>query len=641
MSAVFNAATDTLSRTLTTPFASSDNLTMMFWWKPEGRLVDHTSAMDYRTGLLLSGDVSSWAGFYSWGITYESPYVLTDRYECFNFEIGRGGVDGYCDILGGEVKQGVWTCLAYVRNGASSTHRVYKNGALNVPYPGAVPDADYIGGAPNQVSSTGTITFAPGSDPYTTLTVGDGVSSSWGAVQGVRVWNAALTQAELLKEMRSTTVVRTGNLIMNTPLVSDVQDISGQSQHWTNTGVTFESGRTSALWDLNVANPITVPRLRRSPTSVTTVLDFDFTAGEPVIPPYPNNAPGGPTYSMPYYWETQGFGRPAQMHNYGYPSGSNPLISIGEAMTIEAGVGARYQGTGGGANELFSALVWTPARMSGNEYDISDLIDSDYGQRVVFAEATFSFKYSFWNNVSSAFVYPFNLVSSNHYPGSWFQFVVAGDRDFPSDYLWWHSYLWPSWILSVEGVNGSLVNFFQFPWSAITSGHPSGTYTDLTQRDLQVTARLEVTFSSPKGAVPGRRPSETSLDLDDDFNADGIIRVWIDDVLHYENTSATIVGQYGKTQVLTPPWALIGAPSAGTLALVGQSVTLLTGYDRPVISGALSLTGQSIVRGRGFARLPAQGTSTWTGRVPSLVTQMTPSNAVLSLAGEVPTIVVA
>jgi len=58
------------------------------------------------------------------------------------------------------------------------------------------------------------------------------------------MWSDAVMGAtEFSAEMNSGTAVRSTNLFMNTPLVSDANDISGNGKHWTTNGsLTWESG---------------------------------------------------------------------------------------------------------------------------------------------------------------------------------------------------------------------------------------------------------------------------------------------------------------------------------------------------------------------------------------------------------------
>ena len=51
-----------------------------------------------------------------------------------------------------------------------------------------------------------------------------------------REWSAALSVIEMFNEMDSSKAIRTANLVADTPLVSDLNDISGNGNHWTETG---------------------------------------------------------------------------------------------------------------------------------------------------------------------------------------------------------------------------------------------------------------------------------------------------------------------------------------------------------------------------------------------------------------------
>jgi len=57
----------------------------------------------------------------------------------------------------------------------------------------------------------------------------------YGKVSCARVWDAALSQAELEAEMASSTIVRTANI--NTAFLNDyATDVSGNSRPWTGVG---------------------------------------------------------------------------------------------------------------------------------------------------------------------------------------------------------------------------------------------------------------------------------------------------------------------------------------------------------------------------------------------------------------------
>ena len=174
----------------------SSDYTCVFWWRFTGAQAIRTlfaSVQDVGVGNNIveinetgSSDIGSYLGVAG---------VFTDINPLF------GGADD------------VWTSVAYVRQGTA--HRTYFNRNL-------------VGSA--------TVNFAA----VTPVLMGLGdigwLNASEHEFVYFREWDAALTIVEIQNEINSTTVVRTADLVADTPLINDRFDISGNGNHWTLVG---------------------------------------------------------------------------------------------------------------------------------------------------------------------------------------------------------------------------------------------------------------------------------------------------------------------------------------------------------------------------------------------------------------------
>jgi len=91
-------------------------------------------------------------------------------------------------------------------------------------------------------TATNTLTAKSGTFTYINLCNDKLDTTNWanGTVKNVRVWDAALTDAELTNEMFASLPIRTENL--NTAFIDNEADISGNNRNWTLTGTTRTFG---------------------------------------------------------------------------------------------------------------------------------------------------------------------------------------------------------------------------------------------------------------------------------------------------------------------------------------------------------------------------------------------------------------
>jgi len=165
-------------------------------------------------------------------------YITTDRndYTVFfglgsNELIGTGGdgttllhYDGTMERTGSNLSTGTWFHLAYVSNGddLANGFTVYLNGAADITY------------TVRSLTSAGTNMYL-GNDEY----------SEWlnGRMAHVKIWNVALTAAEIQQEMYSSRPQRFANLWSWLPMI---ESGSGRNSEWSSSGNTWTANGTLA-----------------------------------------------------------------------------------------------------------------------------------------------------------------------------------------------------------------------------------------------------------------------------------------------------------------------------------------------------------------------------------------------------------
>ncbi|MBK7424295.1 MAG: LamG domain-containing protein [Propionivibrio sp.] len=165
-------------------------------------------------------------------------YITTDRndYTVFfglgsNELIGTGGdgttllhYDGTMERTGSNLSTGTWFHLAYVSNGDALANgfTVYLNGAADITY------------TVRSLTSAGTNMYL-GNDEY----------SEWlnGRMAHVKIWNVALTAAEIQQEMYSSRPQRFANLWSWLPMI---ESGSGRNSEWSSSGNTWTANGTLA-----------------------------------------------------------------------------------------------------------------------------------------------------------------------------------------------------------------------------------------------------------------------------------------------------------------------------------------------------------------------------------------------------------
>jgi len=404
---------------------------------------------------------------------------------------------------------GVWAAYTYTRSGTTHTLRVNGGDAASFTF--------------NAAALTLSEAWLAGDT--------DG-ETAFAQVQGFREWNTALTEAEILAELRSTTVVKTATLVTNTPLVSDLLDDTVNTNDWTASGTTsFEAA--------------VVPRLLPD-TPRTVVFTDDFTTAS--APLYPTSAPGGAGYSLPNYWQTEDWPH-ANSANWGPPVAGFPDLVRAEAANISAGVGLKY--TGGTSDAAIATAVFGVANPATNQRFLQ-WFSANYGARTIYAEANIAFEKA--------------VYAADDAPAPTL-FRIHGDSSFGPTMLYAEN----------AGGPGTAVDF-TLEW--ITAGHGGGSdviwsldgdaIPESQDPALVLKVLLEVTPSSPIGD-PG------TGDEGDGFNPDGILRLYLNDVLHYEDDTAYVVTAYGGVATYDGNY-LVGALGLGDAGFPGWYEDVEFGY---------------------------------------------------------------
>lgn len=179
---------------------------------------DATSDYLQRTASIPAAQPFTWMGWvyrigngnYIWAIGDAGG-----GYQSMNFNVTALTIETNGGSTGGSaLTANTWYHVAYTRSG--STHLGYINGALNITRssdsnPSAAPD--------NMVTGVSGASFS-------------------GRVAAVKVWSAALSEADINAEILFYNNIRTANIYLATPLQvhTDLTDISGNGFNWTGNG---------------------------------------------------------------------------------------------------------------------------------------------------------------------------------------------------------------------------------------------------------------------------------------------------------------------------------------------------------------------------------------------------------------------
>jgi hypothetical protein len=188
----------------------------------------------------------------AYGVLDNTPASYTDYVELFMgsvsdvLEVFRLGVSDRLDTP--RIGPDIWVHHCWTYTTSTNTHTYYRNGLL-------------IG------------SFVRDIDPLVIVTeVLGGDSSAIGdyTVAYCRMWNAALTQNQVQGEMWARRALRTSNLWMDTPLTSDLLDISGDGRDWGSSGsISFVDGPDIPT-NRHEENALALP----SPVPFTTTFDI-------------------------------------------------------------------------------------------------------------------------------------------------------------------------------------------------------------------------------------------------------------------------------------------------------------------------------------------------------------------------------
>lgn len=171
--------------------AATDLYTGICWFKPSANFATRVNVFRY-----FDAGFTAWAGVVSDTVPNE-----------YNVGVNNGVTNN--STANRALTAGTWYPVVYKRNGTLHTFTI---GNTN------------IGSVVNDISA---VTF-------TSLILGyDGSSDPSGDFAYFREWNDLLTNEQIQNEFSSPTVIRTANLITDTPLISDGLDLSGNGNNWT------------------------------------------------------------------------------------------------------------------------------------------------------------------------------------------------------------------------------------------------------------------------------------------------------------------------------------------------------------------------------------------------------------------------
>ena len=189
VSLIFSSAL--IRTTVLAPFSSP--YTCLFWFKPFSTI----TAPNY-TSLFLIRD-ASYTGYM--GIFGEASSIYN-----ITADNGSGPSGSAARIL----TVGTWYPIVYQR-AASNSHAF------------AIAD-DLVGSASEPMSVV---------TPDAMILGYDGFSTDVGDIAYFREWGVNITASQVRSEFDSPVAVRTANLIADTPLTSDLLDISGNGNNWS------------------------------------------------------------------------------------------------------------------------------------------------------------------------------------------------------------------------------------------------------------------------------------------------------------------------------------------------------------------------------------------------------------------------
>lgn len=198
MSAIANAVGELIQQS--NNVAANSSWTAMCWV----RVLSTPAAGLYRTIFTrVNAGYTAWSGIFC-------DLATND----FRISTNDGVTDAFTSAQTLTVNQ--WIHLGYVKSG--NTHRFYVNGVLFS-------------------QTTLNINAVAFTDLYA---AGDTFDSPDTEIAMFREWNAVLSTPDVVSEMNSASVIRTSGLITNTPLISDLLDISGNGNNWSSVGsITF------------------------------------------------------------------------------------------------------------------------------------------------------------------------------------------------------------------------------------------------------------------------------------------------------------------------------------------------------------------------------------------------------------------
>lgn len=193
----FDAAGERIGRTTNVVAANSD-YSCLFWAKPltTPGIAEYQNLFLQVNGL---GTYTRWVNIFHGQLGFVGLSIQNGSGEVLSTSVA--------------IPQDKPTAIGYIRSG--NNHSIYIDGALLdtivVDITALTLNEQYMGD--------------------------DGAQTVYGVdIQGFKEWNTAITLAELIADSNSAPNIKTANLVASTPLLSNVNDNSGNGNNWTSAG---------------------------------------------------------------------------------------------------------------------------------------------------------------------------------------------------------------------------------------------------------------------------------------------------------------------------------------------------------------------------------------------------------------------
>lgn len=270
----------------------------------------------------------------------------------------------------------------------------------------------------------------------------------------------------------------------------------------------------------------------------TSVIAYNYTSAS--APAYPDNSPGGPTRSLPNYWQDPSY--PGDL-GWGAPVAAFPNELRAENVNI---VSNRL--TYLSSDPIISGIVYGDPNYS-SLFALDSLFTTWGVNRTIFASATIDMDTAIYDAGDVIYAPIFRIFGRTCNGGSYGAELAVDDTDATGDIDLLMS---TNWIGPGSGMS-----------SVVIATIPRANWVGQTK-----TVRLEVRPSSPV---------DPADDQNFDHNADGVVRLYIDGVLIYENTAVNFVLTSSGLADMTEAYT-VGGIGLGDAGFPGSYHNITFGY---------------------------------------------------------------